>query len=138
MIRTYSELISLPTFEQRFNYCKLDGHVGEDTFGYFRYLNQVVYTGNLWRYLRDKLIVRDEGCELAFPDHKIGGRVYLHHLNPLLPEQLEELDDCVYDPENLVCVSFEMHNAIHYGSFDNVRPIEIVERRPNDTSPWRL
>lgn len=135
--RCYSELIALPTFEQRFNYCNLNGVIGEDTFGFHRYLNQAVYQGTRWRRLRDKLIVRDDCCELAMPDHKIRGKVILHHLNPLEPEEIEELDECVYDEENLVCVSLMMHNAIHYGSFDLVRPFEEIERRPFDTAPWR-
>lgn len=137
MIKTYSELVSQPTLEQRFEYCMLKGTVCEDTFGFLRYLNQSLYMGKKWRLFRDKLIVRDDGCELAVPDLRIRGRVILHHLNPLTPEQIENLDDCIFDPENLVCVSHEMHNAIHYGDFSLVKPVEIVERSPFDTAPWR-
>lgn len=138
MNRTYSELISLPTFEQRFNYCMLNGLVGGTTFGSFRYLNQALYHGDRWKRLKSHLIDRDKACELAFDDYKIRGPIYLHHLNPVTAEQAEELDDQIFDPENLVCVSFRMHNAIHYGSYDSVKPPEEIERRPFDTCPWRL
>lgn len=138
MIRTYSELIALPTFEQRFNYCTLNGLVGETTFGSFRYLNQAIYHGDRWKRLKDHLIDRDKACELAFDDYKIRGPVYLHHLNPVTAEEAEELLDSIFDPENLVCVSFRMHNAIHYGNYDSVAPPTEIERRPFDTCPWRL
>ena len=138
MNRTYSELISLPTFEQRFNYCMLNGLVGATTFGSFRYLNQALYHGDRWKRLKDHLIDRDKACELAFDDYRIRGPIYLHHLNPVTAEQAEELDDRIFDPENLVCVSFRMHNAIHYGSYDSVKPPEEIERHPFDTCPWRL
>lgn len=137
MIRTYSELISLPTFEERFEYCNLNGVVGEDTLGSFRFLCQEFYHSYLYLKFRDEMIDRDRACELAFPDFKIVGKVYLHHLNPLTREQLENFDKALTDPENVVCVSFRMHNAIHYGNFDSVKPPEFIERRPNDTCPWR-
>ena len=138
MIRTYSELIALPTFEQRFNYCTLNGLVGETTFGSFRYLNQAIYHGDRWKRLKNHLIDRDKACELAFNDYKIQGPVYLHHLNPVTAEEAEELLDSIFDPENLVCVSFRMHNAIHYGNYDSVAPPIEIERKPFDTCPWRL
>jgi hypothetical protein len=137
MIRRYSELIQLPTFKERFEYCNLNGVVGADTFGYLRFLNQSVYHGDRWKRLRNRIIDRDSACELAFPDYKIKRTVYLHHLNPLSPEEVEELADSIYDEENIVCVSLRMHNAIHYGNYEEVKPLEIVERRPFDTSPWR-
>ena len=137
MIRTYSELIKIPTFKERFDYCSLNGVVGEDTLGSFRFLCQEFYHSYLYRKFRDEIINRDGACELALPDHLITGKVYLHHLNPLTREQLENFDECLMDPENVVCVSFRMHNAIHYGDYEQVRPPEFIERRPNDTCPWK-
>lgn len=137
MIRTYSELIKIPTFKERFDYCSLNGVVGEDTLGSFRFLCQEFYHSYLYRKFRDEIIDRDRACELAMPDHLIMGNIYLHHLNPLTREQLENFDIALMDPENVVCVSFKMHNAIHYGDYNQVKPPEFIERRPNDTCPWK-
>lgn len=137
MIRTYSELIKIPTFKERFDYCSLNGVVGEDTLGSFRFLCQEFYHSYLYRKFRDEIIDRDRACELAMPDHLITGNIYLHHLNPLTREQLENFDIALMDPENVVCVSFKMHNAIHYGDYNQVKPPEFIERKPNDTCPWK-
>lgn len=137
MTRRYSELIKIPTFKERFEYCCLNGVVGEDTLGSFRFLCQEFYHSQTYLRFRDEIILRDEGNELAFPDYRIKGSIYLHHLNPLTREQLENLDKALMDPENVICVSFKMHNAIHYGGFDSVKPPEFIERRPNDTCPWK-
>lgn len=137
MIKTYSELISLPTFKERFEYLKIGGAIGKETFGVNRYLNQEIYHSTWWcKEVRPKIIVRDNGRDLALDGYDIFGPVYIHHINPLTLEDIEESKPIVYDPENLVCVSFLTHQAIHYGSFDRV-PALPTERKPNDTIPWR-
>lgn len=137
MKKTYSELILLPTFEERYEYLKLDGHVGEDTFGFDRYLNQAFYRSTEWKRIRREIIVRDNGCDLAHPDREIVGPIYIHHINPISMKDLTDQTDYLRDPENLVCVSCNTHQAIHYGSTELLTPTELVERRPNDTCPWK-
>lgn len=137
MKKTYSELILLPTFEERYEYLKLDGHVGEDTFGFDRYLNQAFYRSTEWKRIRRWIIVRDNGCDLAHPDREIVGPIYIHHINPISMKDLTDQTDYLRDPENLVCVSYNTHQAIHYGSTELLTPTELVERRPNDTCPWK-
>ena len=137
MKKTYSELILLPTFEERYEYLKLDGHVGEDTFGFDRYLNQAFYRSTEWKRIRREIIVRDNGCDLAHPDRAIVGPIYIHHINPISMKDLTDQTDYLRDPENLVCVSYNTHQAIHYGSTELLTPTELVERRPNDTCPWK-
>ena len=150
MRRTYSELMSLPTFEERFEYLKLNGRVGELTFGPNRIINQRLYHGNEWKVLKDELIIRDDGCDLACPDRILNGVVlingvykdikqpiYLHHLNPIKDEDILQSRPCVFDPENLVCVSFSTHEAIHYGDYSLLKGFELITRKPNDTIPWR-
>lgn len=137
MKKTYSELILLPTFEERYEYLKLDGHVGEDTFGFDRYLNQAFYRSTEWKRIRREIIVRDNGCDLAHPDREIVGPIYIHHINPIAMKDLTDQTDYLRDPENLVCVSYNTHQAIHYGSTELLTPTELVERRPNDTCPWK-
>ena len=136
-IRTYSQLIRLPTFEDRFEYLKLKGSVGKDTFGHDRYLNQVFYSSMEWRRLRDEIIIRDNGCDLGIEGRAIGGKVYIHHLNPLGTNDILTHSEYLVNPEYLICVSFETHNAIHYGDI-NLLPRDPIERKPNDTCPWRL
>lgn len=135
--KTYNELILLPTFEERYEYLKLDGHVGEDTFGFDRYLNQAFYRSTEWKRIRRWIIVRDNGCDLAHPDREIVGPIYIHHINPISMKDLTDQTDYLRDPENLVCVSYNTHQAIHYGSTELLTPTELVERRPNDTCPWK-
>lgn len=135
-IKTYSELIRLPTFEDRFEYLKLKGSVGKDTFGYDRYLNQVFYSSMEWRRLRDEIIIRDNGCDLGIEGREIGGKVYIHHLNPLGANDILTHSEYLVNPEYLICVSFETHNAIHYGDI-NLLPRDPIERKRNDTCPWR-
>lgn len=136
MIRTYSEVIRIPDFYERYRYLRLVGRVGEETFGWHRYLNQALYKTKRWRQIRDKVIVRDEGCDLAHPDYEIGGRIIIHHLNPITIEDLENESDLVYDPEFLICVSDFTHKAIHYGD-ENLLPSLPVRRCAGDTCPWR-
>jgi hypothetical protein len=135
-MRSYSELILIPTFEERFKYLKIGGVIGQATFGHDRYLNQKFYTSAEWRRFRDKIIVRDDGCDMAHPDHYIFGRHTIHHLNPLLPRSFEEEIERLMDEENVVLVSLDTHNAIHYGDID-LLPQQMVTRSPHDTSPWR-
>lgn len=117
-IRTYSELIQLPTFEERLEYLRLHGKVGADTFGFDRYLNQLFYTSIEWRHLRDSIIVRDNGCDLAIPEFEIVGKIYIHHLNPLTKDDIINKTDYLLNPEYLVCTSFDTHQLIHYDNRD--------------------
>ena len=137
MIRTYSELIQLPTFRQRFEYLKLSGSVGKATFGYDRYLNQRFYTSKEWKDLRNEIIVRDNGCDLGLEDYEIRGRILIHHMNPIVDDDIVNVSDYLMNPEYLICVSHDVHNAIHYGNDDILRTKEYVPRRPNDTCPWK-
>lgn len=135
-MRTYTELITFPTFEERFNYLKLDGKIGEETFGFDRYLNQVLYRSSEWKTLRRDMILRDNGCDLGLNGHEIFGRVYIHHMNPITLNQIERRDPDILNPEFLICVSQRTHNAIHYGD-ENLLPKDPVIRRPNDMCPWK-
>lgn len=136
-MKRYSELIKLPTFEDRFNYLKLDGKIGEMTFGGNRYLNQRLYSDPEWKRVRNHVISRDRACDLAHPDYEMNSYVYIHHINPITKEDILNRSRKVFDPDNLVCVSFNTHQAIHYGSIDMVLNKAPVERKPNDTIPWR-
>lgn len=136
-MKTYSELIQLSTFEDRFNYLKLRGNVGEDTFGFERYLNQKFYKSKEWKHIRDIVILRDQGCDLACLGHDIYGKVIIHHMNPITISDLEKNSDIVLNPEYLICVSQETHNALHYGDGSNLHKYDYEDRKPNDTSPWR-
>lgn len=135
-IRTYSELITIPTFEERFEYLQLKGSVGKDTFGYDRYLNQVLYRSPEWKRLRNQIIIRDDGCDLACDGYDVYGKVLIHHLNPITVEDVLTRSRKVFDPDNLVCVSHNTHNAIHYGDVDLLVTGPII-RTKNDTCPWR-
>lgn len=135
-MRTYSELIQLPTFEERYRYLKLGGKVGEETFGHARFLNQKLYQSPEWRSFRRDIIIRDNGCDLAMEGWTIQDRIYIHHITPITIEDIRRRDPKVLDPENAVVVSFGTHQAIHYGD-ESLLPIGFVERKPNDTIPWR-
>lgn len=136
-IKTYSELIALPTFEERYEYLRLNGRVGEDTFGFDRHLNQNFYRSAEWRRIRDRVIVRDNGCDLAIDDRIIYGKILIHHMNPITDKDLFNLSDILLDPEYLICVSHNTHNAIHYGDGERLVKDPIV-RTKNDTCPWKL
>lgn len=135
-IKTYSELIAIPTFEERFKYLQLKGSVGKDTFGYDRHLNQVLYRSPEWKRLRNQIIIRDCGCDLACEGYDIHSKVLIHHLNPITVEDVLARSRKVFDPDNLVCVSHSTHNAIHYGDVDLLVTGPII-RTKNDTCPWR-
>ena len=135
-IRTYSELITLPTFKERYEYLRLGGRVGEDTFGFDRYLNQAFYKSEEWRSIRDHVITRDDGCDLGMEGHEIFGRILIHHMNPIRKEDIINRSDILLNPEYLICTIKNTHDAIHYGD-ESLLVIAPVERRKNDTCPWR-
>lgn len=146
-IRTYSELITLPTFEERFKYLQLCGKVGKETFGYDRYLNQTLYNSYEWRHFRDGIIIRDNACDLAHKDHEIpswrdkdgrlrGQKILIHHINPITVGDVINRRPIVFDPENVITTIITTHNAIHYGDESLILKAP-VERSQNDTCPWR-
>lgn len=134
--RSYKELLQLETFEERYEYLKLNGVVAEDTFGSKRYLNQMLYSSPEWRSIRDTIIVRDSGCDLGIIDRPIHDKIYIHHINPITIDDILDGNPIVFDPNNLICVSHITHEAIHYGD-SNLLPKDYVERTPNDTCLWR-
>lgn len=135
-IRTYSELIALPTFEERFEYLRLDGRVGEETFGFDRYLNQVFYKSKEWLQVRDQVIARDNGCDLGMEGHEIYSKILVHHMNPVSKEDILKRSEWILNPEYLICTIKNTHDAIHYGD-KSLLATAPIERRPNDTCPWR-
>ena len=135
-IRTYSELITLPTFEERFKYLQLNGSVGKDTFGFDRYVNQNFYRSKEWKRVRDFVILRDNGCDLAADGYVIYGKVIIHHMNPITVKDIESVTDYLMNPEYLICTTHSTHNAIHYGDGSLLMMLP-TERRKNDTCPWR-
>lgn len=135
-VRSYSELITIPTFEARFEYLKLDGLVGEETFGFDRYLNQTFYRSQEWKSIRDFVIVRDLGCDLAIEDYEIHGKIYIHHMNPIRAADITTKSRMLLDPEFLISTTHNTHNAIHYGD-KNLLAIGPIERSKNDTCPWK-
>ena len=135
-IRTYSELILLPTFEERYEYLRLDGRVGEETFGFDRWLNQTFYKSEEWLSMRDKIIVRDNGCDLGILGRDIYSRILIHHMNPITKEDILRRSDILLNPEYLICVTPNTHRAIHYGN-ENLLVKDPIERRLNDTCPWK-
>lgn len=137
VIKTYSELIQFGTFKDRFNYLKQCGVVGESTFGFERYLNQVFYTSKEWRKVRDDVIIRDNGCDIGMEDYPISGRIIVHHLNPITIDDIIERRDWILDPEYLISVSHLTHNAITYGD-ESILITIPKDRTPNDTCPWKL
>lgn len=137
-VRTYTDLSSLETFEDRFKYLLLNGVVGEETFGWSRYLNQTFYNSAEWKRARAEVIVRDNGCDLGVEGFPIRGKIIVHHLNSITKEMIYRRDPSLYDPENLICVSHQTHNAITYNDVTYLQKLQpIVERTPNDTCPWR-
>ena len=135
-IKTYSELITLPTFEERFAYLQLNGVVGRDTFGFDRYLNQIFYRSKKWRSIRDRIIIRDNGCDLGVEGYEIYGNILIHHINPITSEDIERESEFLFDPEYLITTTHSTHNAIHYGNI-SLLPTMPIERTKNDTCPWR-
>lgn len=136
MIKTYSEISEIPTFEGRYAYLVQDGRVGEPTFGGSRFLNQDFYRSREWKRIRDIVIVRDMGCDLGIRERPIGGKIVIHHMVPLRKEDFLTRSRFLIDPEYMICVSHQTHNCIHYGSEEGLQK-DYVPRRPNDTCPWR-
>lgn len=134
-IRTYSELVALETFEERFQYLALRGSVGRSTFGTDRWMNQRFYTSREWRSLRYEVIARDNGCDLGVPGYEANEAIFIHHMNPMLPDDIVQGSSDILDPEFLISVTHRTHNAIHYGD-DRQIPRQFVERRPGDTKLW--
>ena len=135
-IKTYSELITFPTFKERYEYLRLKGRVGEDTFGFDRYLNQVFYKSKEWRSVRDYVIARDNGCDLGMEGYEIFGQILIHHMNPITKEDILERKDVLLNPEYLITTVKNTHDAIHYGD-ESLLVTAPIERRKNDTCPWR-
>lgn len=136
-IRSYDELCQLPTFEERYEYLKLNGRIGEETFGSDRYLNQVFYTSDEWKEIRRIVILRDNGCDLGIPGREIKGSIYVHHMNPIRVEDILRHSSILLRPEFLICASKRTHEAIHYGDASLLQT-DYKERKPFDTCPWRL
>lgn len=134
--KTYSELISLKTFEERYRYLRIGATVGEDTFGHDRYLNQRFYSTPEWKKFRRSIIIRDMGCDLGIEDREINGLIILHHINPITIDDVLQRRECLMDPENVICVSFNTHQAIHYGD-ESILIQGPIERKMNDTCPWK-
>lgn len=136
MTKTYKQLSLLPTFEERFEYLKLCGQVGADTFGFDRVFNQMFYQSAEWKHTRHQVIIRDNGCDLGIEGRDIYGRILIHHINPITLADIENHSTILLDPNNLICVSHDTHNAIHYGAV-SLLTREPIERKPNDTCPWK-
>lgn len=134
-IRTYSELIKLDSFEERYKYLRLNSGVGEETFGFDRIFNQKFYRSKEWKHIRDLVILRDNGCDLGDPNRPIFGKVLIHHMNPITLTDIKNTSDFLMDPEYLITTAHKTHNAIHYGCEDISDA--LTERSPNDTCPWR-
>jgi hypothetical protein len=133
--RSYSELRRLTTFEERYEYLKLTGQVGQATFGFDRWMNQRFYRSREWLRVREQVVFRDGACDLGMPDHEIHGPLLVHHMNPVLPEDLVARESWILDPEYLISTTHRTHNAIHYGD-DSLLVKPPVERRPGDTTLW--
>lgn len=139
MILTYNELIRLPTFEERLSYLLLHGRVGAETFGFDRWLNQHFYRSEEWKQLRRKIIIRDNGCDLGVDGYDIQGAILVHHMNPIVADDIVNCTPYLMNPDFLISTSFDTHQAIHYENADllKVAPIYPTERKPNDTCPWK-
>ena len=136
MNKTYEELVKLKTFKERYRYLKLSGRIGEETFGFNRYLNQVFYRSKEWKQFRNKIIIRDNGCDLGIDGMEIHSKILIHHINPITKKDILERSELLMDENNVICVSHNTHEAIHYGD-ESLLQDEYIPRRPNDTIPWR-
>lgn len=135
-MRTYQELILLPTFEERFKYCQTNQNASDITFGGHRILNQALYKSPEWKRIRDMVIIRDNGCDLACPDRSIGRNILIHHLNPITIDDVINHKPCVFDLNNLITTCLTTHNAIHYGNLEGLTPSYPIERRKDDQKLW--
>lgn len=136
MTKRYSELVKLPTFKERYEYLKLNGVVGKETFGFDRYMNQTFYKSPEWKRIRDAVIIRDGGCDLGITGHDIYGKIIIHHMNPIIPDDIINRSDILLDPEYLIATTNETHQAIHYGD-ETLLIKEPVKRFSGDTCPWK-
>lgn len=136
IIRTYSELSQLTTFKERYEYLRLDGKVGEETFGFDRYINQVFYKSDEWKSVRDFVIIRDNGCDLGVEGYEIHGKILIHHMNPISPKDIARRSEILLNPEYLITTVLSTHNAIHYGD-ESLLISAPIERMRNDTCPWK-
>lgn len=137
-MKTYTELIQLPTFLERYRYLQLRGRVGEDTFGFDRWLNQIFYRSPEWKTVRQEVLLRDNAFDLAHPDHPIFGRLLVHHMNPITDKDIVNREDILMNSEYLITVSHQTHNAIHYGDESLLACDTVHERTANDTCPWKM
>lgn len=135
-IKRYSELILLPTFEERYKYLQLNGIIGDETFGFDRYINQMFYRSQEWKQVRDYVIVRDNGCDLGIEGHEIRGKILIHHMNPIEIKDIQQVNKFLLDPEYLITTMLSTHNAIHYGD-ESLLVTDPIERSKNDTCPWK-
>ena len=135
-IKRYSELILLPTFEERYKYLQLNGVIGDETFGFDRYINQMFYRSQEWKQVRDYIIVRDNGCDLGVKGHEIRGKILIHHMNPIGIKDIQQVNKFLLDPEYLITTMLSTHNAIHYGD-ESLLVTDPIERSKNDTCPWK-
>lgn len=135
-IKRYSELILLPTFEERYKYLQLNGVIGDETFGFDRYINQMFYRSQEWKQVRDYVIVRDNGCDLGIEGHEIRGKILIHHMNPIGIKDIQQVNKFLLDPEYLITTMLSTHNAIHYGD-ESLLVTDPIERSKNDTCPWK-
>lgn len=134
--KSYSELIRLPTYLERFRYLQINGAVGAETFGYDRYLNQILYRTGEWKRFRRDIILRDNGCDLACDDYEIFGRILVHHINPITVDDVLNRDPKIFDPNNVITTTLDTHNALHYGD-ERLLVMDPIVRTKNDTCPWR-
>ena len=135
-IRRYSEMIQLPTFDERFEYLKLGGQVGRATFGFERYLNQGFYTSSQWKQARNAVIVRDQGCDLGIPGREIHVELLVHHMTPMIPDDIINGEEWILNPDFLITTTKSTHNAIHYGNSSLLLPKVVTERSAGDTKLW--
>ena len=135
-IKRYSELILLPTFEERYKYLQLNGVIGDETFGFDRHINQMFYRSQEWKQVRDYVIVRDNGCDLGIEGHEIRGKILIHHMNPIGIKDIQQVNKFLLDPEYLITTMLSTHNAIHYGD-ESLLVKDPIERSKNDTCPWK-
>lgn len=136
MNKSYTEMLRYSTLLDRYNYLKLNGSVGKETFGFSRYLNQALYCSNEWKRFRREVIIRDNGCIFGLEGYDIKSKLIVHHINPITLEQIEDRDPMVFSMDNVVCVSHKVHEAIHYGDL-SLLPRDPIERKPFDTCPWK-
>lgn len=137
MIRTYSELSKLKTFKERYEYLKLNGTVGKETFGFDRYLNQILYKSSEWKRVRNEVLLRDDGCDLGLKGNDIFGKIIIHHMNPIRQEDIINRNPDIFNPDYLISVSFDTHQAIHYGD-EGLLKEDYKPRTKGDTAPWRM